>query len=100
MEKVAKLKDLKEGEGKTVTLLSGEEIALFRKGEEVFAIKDACPHMGASLSLGEVDEGKVFCPWHGWCFELKSGKCETLNGENTKAYQVVIEGQDVLIREE
>jgi nitrite reductase (NADH) small subunit/3-phenylpropionate/trans-cinnamate dioxygenase ferredoxin subunit len=37
------------------------------------AIDDYCPHMGASLAEGTVEEGVVTCPWHGWEFRLSDG---------------------------
>ena len=38
-----------------------------------FAIDDVCPHMGASLSGGYVEDGIVTCPWHAWRFRLTDG---------------------------
>lgn len=99
MEKVAKVKDIKEGQGYQVKLSSGEEVAIFRQGEQFFALKDTCPHMGASLSMGEVADGKVFCPWHGWCFHINNGNCETPNGTDTKTFTVIVEGEDIYIQE-
>ncbi|NBY01770.1 MAG: Rieske (2Fe-2S) protein, partial [Planctomycetes bacterium] len=37
------------------------------------AIDDFCPHMGASLSGGHVEDGTVTCPWHAWRFRLCDG---------------------------
>ena len=69
---VCRLSDLTEGEGRTVVV--GEKlIALFRTGDQLFAIDDVCPHMGASLSGGWVEDGVVTCPWHAWRFRLADG---------------------------
>lgn len=58
--------------GKTVVV--GEKlVAVFRTGEMYQAIDDACPHMGASLSGGHVEQGVVTCPWHAWRFRLADG---------------------------
>jgi nitrite reductase/ring-hydroxylating ferredoxin subunit len=42
----------------------------------VFALLDACTHMGARLSMGELDplRGTVVCPWHGSEFLLETGE--------------------------
>ena len=32
-----------------------------------------CPHMGASLAGGFVEDGIVTCPWHYWRFRLADG---------------------------
>jgi len=71
--------------------VNGKTLLVVRKGAEFYAMRDACPHMGASLSGGcvvgipvqarpgdQVDyvcEGEIVtCPWHGWSFDLKSGR--------------------------
>lgn len=36
--------------------------------------QDRCPHMGASLSGGTVNEGQIQCPFHGFCFNAE-GNC-------------------------
>ena len=42
-------------------------------GDRYFAIDDMCPHMGASLAGGFVENGIVTCPWHYWRFRLSDG---------------------------
>jgi nitrite reductase (NADH) small subunit/3-phenylpropionate/trans-cinnamate dioxygenase ferredoxin subunit len=69
---VCRVDDVIEGEGKTI-VLGDKLIALFRVQGEFFAIDDVCPHMGASLSGGYLEEGIVTCPWHAWRFRLADG---------------------------
>ncbi len=38
------------------------------------AFPDRCPHRGARLSLGRVQDGRLECPYHGWQFE-GGGRC-------------------------
>lgn len=45
--------------------IAGEALVAFRDGERVIMGPNACPHMGARLSDGRVEEGRVVCPWHG-----------------------------------
>lgn len=53
----------------------GTTIAIFRTGgDEVFALRDQCPHKGGPLSQGIVFGESVSCPLHGWCISLKSGE--------------------------
>ncbi|WP_323037219.1 aromatic ring-hydroxylating dioxygenase subunit alpha [Pararhodobacter sp.] len=56
-----------------VTLL-GEKVVVARLGEKVVAMYDRCPHKGAALSLGQVLDCKLECPYHGWQFD-DEGKC-------------------------
>jgi nitrite reductase (NADH) small subunit len=69
---------------------SGISIGVFNIGGEFFAIKNVCPHMGAPLCQGSVHgthrpgdvfefrpdlQGRVLrCPWHGWEFDILTGK--------------------------
>ena len=69
--------DLPDGQGVRVDV--GQlQIAMFRIGEEVFALGDQCSHAKASLSEGEVFDGEVECPRHGSPFDLKTGEPQTL----------------------
>ena len=51
------------------------DIAVFRNAEdEVFALRDKCPHKGGPLSQGIVHGRKVTCPLHNWNIEMDCGK--------------------------
>ena len=50
------------------------EIAVFRNREdEVFALRNHCPHRGGPLSEGIVCERRVYCPLHNWGIALETG---------------------------
>jgi nitrite reductase (NADH) small subunit len=50
-------------------------IAVFRtQADEVFALRDRCPHKGGPLSQGIVHGRRVACPLHNWLIELDSGE--------------------------
>lgn len=69
---VCRVADLAEGQGRTVAI-GNQLIAIFVENGRYFAINDVCPHMGASLSDGYVEQGIVTCPWHAWRFRLADG---------------------------
>lgn len=69
----ARSRDVAEGKACPVRVL-GESIVLWRSGEEIRAWKDLCIHRGAKLSLGEVKDGCLVCPYHGWEYD-RSGAC-------------------------
>lgn len=51
------------------------DIAVFRTAEDqVFALRDACPHKGGPLSQGIVHGVSVTCPLHNWKIDLASGE--------------------------
>ena len=69
---VAKGADIPEG-GSIVVNVRKKDVAIFRVKGVLHAIDDMCPHMGASLSGGFVEDGCVSCPWHYWRFRLSDG---------------------------
>jgi nitrite reductase (NADH) small subunit/3-phenylpropionate/trans-cinnamate dioxygenase ferredoxin subunit len=69
---VCRVGEIREGEGKTV-IVGGKLIAVFCTDGQYHAIDDTCPHMGASLSGGAIEDGIVTCPWHAWRFRLNDG---------------------------
>lgn len=97
MIKLARIEDIPEGRGLLVTSPTGEKLALFKEGEDVFAIQDACPHKGASLAEGTVDEGVVTCPLHAWEFCLNDGHCLTYPGRNVRRYPLLIDNGNIFL---
>jgi len=97
---VATIDEISEGKSKVVEY-DEEEVCLFRIGDHVYAIADHCAHQGAPLSSqGVLNEKKkeVACSWHGWRFDLETGKSTNVPGFKTKVYQVKIEGGAISIQ--
>ena len=69
---VARVGEIPEGEGRAFEV-AGRLVAVFLSGGNYSAIYDVCPHMGASLAAGYVENGGVTCPWHAWRFCISSG---------------------------
>ncbi len=81
--------EMSDGQGRFF-LVGETRIALFRIGDEYFALDDACPHAGASLALGIISGSIVSCRIHHWRFCIHSG--EYLNDKkdscNVRTYAV------------
>jgi phenylpropionate dioxygenase-like ring-hydroxylating dioxygenase large terminal subunit len=56
------------------TSLLGRRLVLFRTERGVAAARDRCPHRGVRLSLGQMRDGQLECPYHGWRFN-HAGVC-------------------------
>lgn len=69
----AKLADLPDGGALSVEV-DGQEIALVRDGEAVYAIRDECSHASIPLSEGDVEGCEIECWLHGSRFDLRTGK--------------------------
>ncbi len=95
---VAKVGAIPEGQGASFTV--GESlVAIFNRGGNYFAIDDLCPHMGASLGAGELDEeGAVTCPWHAWRFDVCNGTWCDNPRLSINTYAVRVEGDEIQVR--
>lgn len=75
-------------------IVSGPDgnIAIFRnKQDEIFALRDACPHAGGPLSQGIVHDKTVTCPLHNWKIELETGTACFPDEGCTNVYDVKVE---------
>ncbi|MBN8818528.1 MAG: aromatic ring-hydroxylating dioxygenase subunit alpha [Sphingomonas sp.] len=53
----------------------GQELVLFRDEEGRLGLVDRdCPHRGADLAFGRLEDGGLRCPFHGWLFDV-TGTC-------------------------
>jgi len=69
---VARVGEIPAGEGRAFEV-AGRMVAVFFVNDRYTAIYDTCPHMGASLATGYVEDGGVMCPWHAWRFCVETG---------------------------
>ena len=75
--RIAPLDAFVDGEGVRVEV--GEHrVAIFRVGQEIYAIGDRCSHAEASLAEGEVFDYDVECPRHGSEFDIRTGEPNSL----------------------
>jgi nitrite reductase (NADH) small subunit len=77
-------------------LAKGMPVCMARVNGELAALNNECPHRGAPLAEGAIEDGRVVCPWHGWSFDPKTG-AELINPQcGTRVYPVRVDGNDVL----
>ena len=68
------------------------DIAIFRTAtDQVFALRDRCPHKGGPLSQGIVHGGAVTCPLHNWKIDLASGEAQGPDEGCAHGYPVKVE---------
>ena len=93
---VADVGSLPSGHGRTVHV-HGREFAVFNLEGEFFALDNVCPHKGGPLGAGLLKEGHLFCPLHGWEFEVKTGHCLTRPDRPVTTYQTQVRDGQVQI---
>lgn len=54
-----------------------------------FELDRRCPHQGADLSHGSLEDGCVICPRHGWRFDLSDGGRDDRSGTSVNAVEVI-----------
>jgi len=94
--KVAKVSDIPNKEARTYPV-GDRMIAIFNQDGIFHAMDDFCPHMGASLAEGWIEDGTIACPWHAWRFSLKDG-CWLDNPKiQIDLFRVFVEEDDVVV---
>ena len=96
---VAKVSDIKEGEGKVVEA-NGKTIALFNVDGKFYAIDNTCKHKGGPLGEGTCDGNVVTCPWHGWQYDVTTGVCSNNPQVKMDTFEVQVDGEEVKVKTE
>ncbi len=94
--KLATLDDLPPGGAKEVEH-DGRIYALFNVDGIISAIDGICPHQGGPLADGPLHGTLVACPWHGWEFDVRTGKTTINDRLKHPVFEVKVEGADVLV---
>lgn len=86
-----------EGEVRDVSV-GNQAFCVARLNGKISAIDNECPHHGGPLGQGTLEDGKVICPWHAYAFDVHTGSCDGAPELNVRAYEVTIQGEDVLLK--
>lgn len=83
----------------TVVEVDGDPIALARANDgEFYALTNVCPHSGGPLGDGKVEDDSIYCPWHGYQFELETGAHAQGLPLEAETYAVEVEDGRVYVR--
>lgn len=109
---VAAVEELPAGSSK-VFEVQGRSIGVYNVKGEYYAVHNYCPHQGAELCKGPVcgttlesrvyefnygrDQEILRCPWHGWEFDLKTGKSLFSERVRVRKYPVLVVDNQVCI---
>ena len=104
--------------GRTFVAVAGREIGVIAHDGELFAYENRCRHQGGpvceGLIIGKVEaivdeerrvRGERFsteilhlvCPWHGWEYDLRSGRCASDRTVALTRYELIDRGGDVFL---
>jgi nitrite reductase/ring-hydroxylating ferredoxin subunit len=92
----ARLSDFKGGSCLPVNI-EGRTLALFKSGDQVYAVDNRCPHMGFPLHRGSLKDGILTCHWHHARFDLASGGTFDQWADDVPTYPAEIRGDEIYI---
>lgn len=74
------------------------DIAVFRNmQDEIFALRDKCPHKGGPLSQGIIYGRSVACPLHNWSIALETGIAVAPDEGCAASFPIRLEGEKVFL---
>lgn len=92
---VARTSEIKPGEGK-IAEAGGKQLAVFNVDGKFHVLDNTCCHRGGPLGDGELEGNVVTCPWHGWRYDVTTGKCVAPSPQaGVASYPVTIDGDEV-----
>lgn len=94
---VCRLDEIPQG-GIITRIVGGENVILSRQGAVVSCFQNACAHLGLEIDGGEVEDGVVTCPWHGFRYDLATGECLTAPEVQLQPHMVKVIGNRVEVR--
>lgn len=77
--------------------IEGKAIAIANVAGKIFAISNICLHRGGPLAQGPLEGKIVTCPWHGWQYDVTTGKIVQNPAAGVDCYATEVRGQDVFV---
>ncbi|OUL32402.1 hypothetical protein BV372_19200 [Nostoc sp. T09] len=78
--------------------VAGTSLILYRQGINIRCYHNTCTHLGATLDEGQVENGIITCPAHGFQYRLESGECVTVPGVSLQSYPLQIKEDKVFVQ--
>lgn len=94
--RVAAVDEIPPGTAKELAA-GGRVIAVFNVEGRFYALDGVCAHAGGPLGQGSLRGNVVTCPWHGWQYDVSSGRHCLNAGIQQAAFPVTVEGDDLYV---
>jgi Fe-S cluster biogenesis protein NfuA/nitrite reductase/ring-hydroxylating ferredoxin subunit len=94
-EVVCALYEIPDG-GILTRAVAGRELLLYRRAHVVSCFDNACAHLALPLDGGELLDGKLRCPHHGFTYTLDTGECLTVPEVQLRVHAAKV--TDALVR--
>ena len=77
--------------------VAGKAIAIANVGGQFHAIDNTCLHRGGPLGDGPLEGKIVTCPWHGWQYDVTTGKIVQNPSVGVACYAVEVRDAEVFV---
>jgi len=94
--RVARADEVPPGTGRVV-MASGRALALFNVDGTFYALDNTCLHRGGPVGEGDLDGVVVTCPWHGFQYDVTTGRNVFDPEVGLETFAVRVEDGDVLV---
>lgn len=94
---VARADNFVDGEAILVRVGERERAAVFRNGDTLSAVSNACAHQNGPLGEGRIVNGCITCPWHGFQYRPEDGCSPAPFTEKIPTYRLTLHGDRVFI---
>ena len=105
-------------EDRKIITIGDHKIVVFKHNEQMHALHSVCPHsggpVGEGMLIGRVegvvgpggeylgdkfsdDVTHIVCPWHGWEYDICTGKAAGFPKIGLKKYETEVRGQEVYV---
>ena len=86
---------LRPGQCRVVSV-DGHELSVFNVDGRYYTLSNACPHIGGPLGEGVIVGQSVTCPWHGWKFDVITGRCAA-GDTHVESFPTSVDGAWVMV---
>jgi len=93
---VARVDDIPPGTIRNVRA-GEEEVALANWNGGFYAVQPHCLHLQGPLGQGKLDGCVLTCPWHGWQFDVTTGKASMNPNNGVACYPTEVRGDEVFV---
>jgi nitrite reductase/ring-hydroxylating ferredoxin subunit len=77
--------------------VEGKAVALANVDGQFYAINNVCLHRGGPLADGPIEGSVVTCPWHGWQYDVRTGKVGQNPTVGVESYPVEVRGEEIFV---
>ena len=88
--KVGLIEDIPDNKAKTI-FVGESKIAVFRYDNKLSAVSNYCRHQGGPLGEGEIVDGCITCPWHGYQYYPHNGCSPPPFTEKLETFELKLE---------